>query len=202
MSAFQRIAALTVLILLAIGLACGLTLETGGSNFPDSGVSCGPDAGAGSGTLTGPSAFAVASAYEQRQYFVQVDSGVVDNSWITLGLYNQAANCVLPAPDGGASTALPVPALFAILTDPTGAFAPGTYLVARDAGGGPSALFLLSTPSGSESSTSGSFQLTSITPCALSGSFDITLSSGLDGGTATSLSGSMTAAYSSTCAGP
>ena len=189
MSSFKRVVSLA---LTALASGCGVHVETGSSNFPDSGLTCSADAGSGTASLTGPASFTVQAAYEKREGLAPNDGGPAQSSWLTFSLYDQAVGCGAKAVDGGVLA----PRLAGYLSAPASDYTAGQYPVMQQ-DGGRSALVLFATPAvadgGMTAATEGFVELTAIAPCSLAGTFTLTFGSP-DAGT-TALSGSFSPNY-------
>jgi hypothetical protein len=189
MSSFKRVASLA---LMALAAGCDVHLQSGSSNFPDSGLTCSADAGSGSASLSGPASFTVQAAHEKREGFAPNDGGQVLSSWLTFSLYEQAVGCGAQGPDGGVVAAR----LSGLLFDPAAEYTTGQYPVTQQ-DGGRMALVLFATPvvadGGTTAATGGFVELTAIAPCSLAGTFTLTFGSP-DAGT-TALSGSFSPNY-------
>lgn len=179
----------------AVVAGCGFHVVTTGSNFPDSGVVCGPDAGSGAGAISGAASFQAGAAYEHLSEVIDNDSGVVTERSVSISLTRQAFACGEAAPAG--------PAVVLVLFDPRGAYGTGDYVAGSqqltgpcgcvtgpDGGRGAIVGYVDGSDGGSGAriASSGAVHVTSFGPCALSGSFDVRFTAP-DGGDAGGLAG-------------
>jgi hypothetical protein len=191
-------------------LACSCVATPDSSNQPDSGVDCSllaPDAGGlvpgvpnGSGTFSGALSFPIQAAYETHETTMSLpyklpDGGsapVINGSYLSVLMYGAPIVCGAPN-DGGQPE---VPVIWLILTDSTGAYPGGDYLVQRDGGNlGADALIASPFDGGfiSTHSASGTVHLATPLTCSLSGSFDLQLA--LEDGGTQAASGTFAAPY-------
>ena len=190
--------------ILVLGAAVGCDLKTSPSNFADGGACTAPALDAGSATLTGTNAFSVVSAVEWLNAPTNDAGG---SSILGFELSSHPADCGGPVRDGGAP--LSAVALGNLFNTVPGTFAPGDYAILAAAPLYPSAP--VTPPAGADggyaslgleglnadggfyvlNAQSGTFHLTAIANCSISGSF--TASFATDGGAP--LSGSFDALY-------
>ncbi|MFT3710261.1 MAG: hypothetical protein QM817_21750 [Archangium sp.] len=161
------------------------------SNDPDSGVSCtSGTTPAGSGSTQGAQQFAVGSSYQRSGQYRDPDSGVVNGAQLDVQLLKKSISCAARAdagPDGDGF-------FVTVINHASDRISAGTYPVSGHADGGAASFIGLGIfDGGLNIATEGSFTLTTVQNCSVSGSFDVQF--GQSDGGAVPFSGTFSSEY-------